>query len=59
MEGVHPEVVLVPGIFRRWMTGNPELAGKGVHFNSLLEYSFEDTDEVSAALDSCVKVKIK
>jgi anaerobic selenocysteine-containing dehydrogenase len=57
-EGLHPEVVSIPGIFGRWMTGNPELRGKGVHFNSLLEYSFEDMDKVSAALDSCVKVKI-
>ncbi|MBI4258783.1 MAG: hypothetical protein HY619_07495, partial [Thaumarchaeota archaeon] len=57
-QGVHPEVISVPGVFGRWMTGNPEARGKGVHFNSMISYAFEDMDKVSAALDACIKVKI-
>ena len=57
-EGVHPQVVSVPGILGRWITGNQKVRNKGVHFNSLIKYSFDQIDTVSAALDSCVKVKI-
>jgi thiosulfate reductase/polysulfide reductase chain A len=57
-EGLHPQVISIPGVFGRWLTGNPEARGKGVHFNSLIQYSFENMDTVSAALDACVKVKI-
>lgn len=57
-QGIHPEVISVPGVFGRWMTGNPEIRGKGVHFNSMISYAFEDMDKVSAALDACVKIKI-
>ncbi|MFQ5912168.1 MAG: molybdopterin-dependent oxidoreductase [Nitrospinota bacterium] len=57
-EGVHPQVISVPGILGRWITRNDRARGKGVHFNSLIKYSFEQIDTVSAALDSCVKVKV-
>ncbi|MFN8455743.1 MAG: molybdopterin dinucleotide binding domain-containing protein [Anaerolineae bacterium] len=57
-EGVHPEVISIPGVFGRWLTSNPRLRGQGAHFNSLLGYSFDRMDTVSAALDSCVKVKV-
>ena len=57
-EGVHPQVLSVPGILGRWITGNPQSIGKGVHFNSLIKYSFDQIDTVSAALDSCVKVRL-
>ena len=57
-EGVHPQVLSVPGILGRWVTGNPQSIGKGVHFNSLIKYSFDQIDTVSAALDSCVKVRL-
>jgi anaerobic selenocysteine-containing dehydrogenase len=57
-EGCHPEVISIPGVFGRWLTGNPKMLGKGAHFNSLLTYNFDAMDKVSAALDSCVKVKV-
>lgn len=57
-EGVHPQVISVPGILGRWATRNKRSRGKGVHFNSLLKYSFDQIDTVSAALDACVKVKV-
>ena len=57
-EGLHPETISIPGVLGRKMTGNPRARGKGVHFNSLIGYSFERLDPLSAALDACVKVKI-
>ena len=57
-EGVHPQVVSIPGVFGRRITGNPEPRGKGVHFNTLIEYIFERMDTVSAALEACIKVKV-
>ncbi len=57
-EGIHPDVISVPGVFGRWITSNPEARGRGVHFNSLIEYTFKNMDMLSAALDACVKVKV-
>jgi len=57
-QGLHPECLAVPGILGRWVTANDRMRGKGVHFNSLIEYTFDRLDTLSAALDACVKVKI-
>jgi len=58
-EGLHPETISIPGVLGRKITSNPKARGKGVHFNSLIRYSFDQMDMLSAALDACVKVKIK
>ena len=58
-EGFHPETISIPGVLGRKMTANPRALGKGVHFNSLIRYSFDQMDMLSAALDACVKVKIR
>ena len=58
-EGVHPECLSVPGILGRWRAGDRRSIGKGVHFNSLLTYSIDHMDLLSAALDACVKVRIR
>ena len=57
-QGLHPECLAVPGILGRWVTSNDRIRGKGVHFNSLLEYTVDRLDTLSAALDACVKVKV-
>jgi molybdopterin-containing oxidoreductase family molybdopterin binding subunit len=57
-EGVHPQVISVPGTLGRWVTKNHRVLGKGVHFNSLIKYSFDQIDTASAGLDACVKVKV-
>jgi len=49
-ECIHPEVIGIAGCFGR--------KSKGVHFNSLLPQSLERIDTLSAALDSCVRVKV-
>jgi molybdopterin-containing oxidoreductase family molybdopterin binding subunit len=57
-EGVHPECLAVPGVLGRWAVGNPGARGQGVHVNGLLTYTLDHMDTLSAALDSCVKVRI-
>jgi molybdopterin-containing oxidoreductase family molybdopterin binding subunit len=58
-EGIHPECLSVPGVLGRWAVGNASTRGEGVHFNSLLSYSLDRMDTVAAALDACVKVRIR
>ncbi|MBI2211951.1 MAG: hypothetical protein HYU47_15355 [Deltaproteobacteria bacterium] len=58
-EGVHPECLAVSAILGRWVTANDSVRGKGIHFNSLLEYTVDRLDTLSAALDACVKVKVR
>ncbi|MFQ5850619.1 MAG: molybdopterin-dependent oxidoreductase [Candidatus Binatia bacterium] len=57
-QGLHPECLAVPGILGRWVTSSDRIRGKGVHFNSLIEYTVDRLDTLSAALDACVKVKV-
>jgi molybdopterin-containing oxidoreductase family molybdopterin binding subunit len=57
--GLHPECLAVASILGRWVTSNDRARGKGVHFNSLLEYTVDRLDTLSAALDACVKVKVR
>ncbi|MBI2873977.1 MAG: molybdopterin-dependent oxidoreductase [Firmicutes bacterium] len=57
-ETIHPEVVAIMGTQGHWVDGQPMARGKGVHWNSMLEYDVKRIDKLSAALDACVKVKI-
>jgi molybdopterin-containing oxidoreductase family molybdopterin binding subunit len=57
-EGIHPDCLAVPGVLGRWAVGNPGARGQGVHVNGLLTYTLDHMDTLSAALDSCVKVRI-
>ena len=43
----------------RWSVGNPKGEQKGIHFNSLMTYSFDRMDPVAAALDACIKVRVR
>lgn len=56
-ECIHPEVVGIAGCFGRKSKALHSY-GKGVHFNSLLPQKLERIDSLSAALDSCVRVKV-
>ena len=58
-QGLHPECVAVPSILGRQITSNDKVRGRGIHFNSLLRYNMDRLDTLSAALDSCVKVRIR
>ncbi len=57
-EGIHPECVSAPGMFGRTSAGNKDAVGRGVHFNNLVAFTLDHMDPVSAALDSCVKIKV-
>ena len=57
-ECIHPEAVGTAGCFGRKSKELRLSYGKGVHFNSLLPHSVERIDSLSAALDSCVRVKV-
>lgn len=57
-ECIHPEVVGIAGCFGRKSRALHSF-GKGVHFNSLVPQRFERIDALSAALDSCVRVKVE
>jgi anaerobic selenocysteine-containing dehydrogenase len=56
-EGVHPECLSVPGLLGRRITKNA-FGRKGLHYNSLIQYTFEQFDTIVAAVDSCVRVKV-
>jgi molybdopterin-containing oxidoreductase family molybdopterin binding subunit len=58
-EGLHPDCLNVPGVLGRWSVRNPRGDQQGIHFNSLMTYSFERMDPVAAALDACIKVRIR
>jgi molybdopterin-containing oxidoreductase family molybdopterin binding subunit len=58
-EGVHPECLAVPGVHGLWAVGLDRGRGKGIHFNSLLSYSTDRMDMVAAALDACIKVRLR
>jgi anaerobic selenocysteine-containing dehydrogenase len=57
-EGIHPDCLSAPGMFGRTSAGNKDAVGRGVHFNGLVAFTLDHMDHVSAALDSCVKVRV-
>ncbi|MBI2848728.1 MAG: molybdopterin-dependent oxidoreductase, partial [Chloroflexi bacterium] len=57
-ECIHPEVIGIAGTFGHWGAGMPIARGKGVHFNSLFSNRIERIDTLSAALDSCARVRV-
>ena len=58
-EGIHPDCLAVPGVLGRWAVGNPGARRQGIHVNGLLTYTLDHMDTLSAALDSCVKVRVR
>ncbi|MBI2873643.1 MAG: molybdopterin-dependent oxidoreductase [Firmicutes bacterium] len=58
-EGVHPEVVVIPGLHGHWARDRRKyIENPGLHFNSLLAYDLRKIDMASSAFDACVKVKV-
>ena len=56
---IHPEVTVVWGSAGRWAKAATQgVEHRGIHFNSLLTMDDEHMDFVSAAVDSCLRVKI-
>ena len=60
-EGIHPEVVCIPGGGGHWAKGLPVASqqDKGALFEWLVQFAFDqDIDPVSLNVDWCVRVKI-
>jgi anaerobic selenocysteine-containing dehydrogenase len=55
---VHPRAVSVPAILGEQLSHKKGDRIPGLHFNSFLPYRLERVDMLSAALDSCVKIRI-
>jgi anaerobic selenocysteine-containing dehydrogenase len=57
--GIHPEVAVVWSASGRWARSATQGGAQtGIHFNSLLTMDDEHMDFVSAAVDSCLRIKI-
>ena len=57
---VHPTVISAPGNVSKVLSPDmKKVVGQGVHLNSFLPYRMERIDMVSAALDACVKIRIR
>ena len=57
-EGIHPEVLGIPGAFGGWAEGRPLAKGKSVSWNTLMPIDMEQTSPISGGLDSCVRVTV-
>lgn len=57
-ECIHPEVVGIPGHSGHWAREMRVSRGKGVNFESLLQFDLSSIDKISSALDSCVRVRV-
>ncbi|MBN2400990.1 MAG: molybdopterin-dependent oxidoreductase [Spirochaetes bacterium] len=55
----HPDTLTVMGVSGHWAKGQPIAKGKGVNFNSLIDFRFSDMDPISGSTEVCVKVKVK
>jgi len=55
----HPDTLTVMGVSGHWAKGQPIARGKGVNFNSLIDFRFSDMDPISGSIDVCVKVKVR
>lgn len=57
-ECVHREVAAIAGCSGRKSRALTRSYRRGVHFNTLVPHSLDRIDSLSAALDSCVRVKV-
>jgi anaerobic selenocysteine-containing dehydrogenase len=57
-ELVHPEVVGIAGQGGLWSSGQPVGREVGLHYNRLLKLDLTTIDNVGAAVDTCVRVKV-
>ena len=58
-QGIHPQCVGMMGVSGHWAKGMPRAKGKGVNFNSLIDFSIRGMDPLTATVDILVKIKIE
>lgn len=57
-QGIHPDCAGMMGVSGHWAKGMPVAKGKGVNFNSLIDFSIRGMDPLTATVDILVKIKI-
>lgn len=57
-QGIHPDCVGMMGVSGHWAKGMPKARGKGVNFNTLLDFSIRGMDSLTATVDILSKIKI-
>ena len=57
-QGIHPQCIGIMGVSGHWAKGMPVARGKGVNFNSLIDFSIRGMDPLTATVDILVKVRL-
>lgn len=57
-QSIHPECLGVMGVGGHWAKGMPIAKGKGVNFNSLIDFTIRGMDPLTATVDICVKCRL-
>jgi hypothetical protein len=58
MQGVHPDTLCVSNSLTRITTGHKRVPHAGGHFNDLLPYDLQNTDNVTGQPETVCKLKI-
>lgn len=57
-QGIHPQCLGVMGVSGHWAKGLPVAKGKGVNFNSLIDFTIRDMDPLTATVEILVKARL-
>lgn len=57
-QGIKPDCVGMMGVSGHWAKGMPKAKGKGVNFNSLINFTVKGMDPLTATVDILVKIKL-
>jgi hypothetical protein len=57
-QAIHPECLAIPGVVGRQLSTLDPSRRQGVHYNGLVQYTFDNIDFLTGAVDSCVRVKL-
>ena len=58
-QSIHPECLGIMGVSGHWAKGMPIAKGKGVNFNSLIDFTIKGMDPLTATVDICVKCRLR
>ncbi|MBE5970864.1 MAG: hypothetical protein E7242_11605 [Lachnospiraceae bacterium] len=58
-QGIHPDCAGMMGQSGHWAKGMPMAKGKGVNFNSLIDFKVRGMDPLTATVDILVKLKLR
>ncbi len=55
---IHPEAIGIAGAFGQWARRKTIARGRGVHFNSLINWGWRELGTLGGELEGCARVKI-